>query len=67
MWKFKRTREHEYLTGIPARDLTDEEVAALSAEDMARLEASGLYRHVDDEPQPEVQSGRRRGEKGGGD
>lgn len=49
MWKFKRTREREYLTGIPARDLEDAEVEALSQEDRERLEASGLYRHVEPE------------------
>lgn len=50
MWKFTHTREREYLTGIPARDLTDDEVADLSEADRERIEVSPLYRHVDDEP-----------------
>lgn len=62
MWKFKRTREHEYLTGIPARDLEDAEVDALSAEDRARLEASGLYRQAEVETAPEPRRSMRGGE-----
>lgn len=50
MWKFKRTREHEYLTGIPARDLEDAEVDALSKDDRERMEASGLYRQPEEAP-----------------
>jgi hypothetical protein len=58
MWKFKRTREREYLSGIMARDLEDAEVEALSTGDRERMEASGLYRHVDDEPPKPEPSGR---------
>lgn len=50
MWKFKRTREREYLTGIPARDLEDAEVEALSKDDRERMEASGLYRQAEEAP-----------------
>lgn len=65
MWKFKRTREREYLTGIPARDLEDDEVGALADEDRARLEASGLYRRVDDAPPADEKPAARAAGKGG--
>lgn len=70
MWKFKRTRAHEYLTGVPARDLTDDEWAALPEDRRAEAEATGLYRHVDDEPATEAERDGRsraagRAEKGG--
>jgi len=32
-----------YLEGVPARDLTDEDVALLSAEQVAAVDASPLY------------------------
>jgi hypothetical protein len=32
-----------YLNGIPARDLTEEEWAALTPEQQAEVKASGLY------------------------
>lgn len=59
MWKFKRTREREYLSGIPARDLSDAEVEALSKDDRERFDASGLYRQVEDEPTDDKPATRR--------
>lgn len=43
MRKFKPPTERDYLFGIPARDLSDEEYAALSKEDQKRVDKSGLW------------------------
>lgn len=37
-------REGQHLSGIPARDLTPEEAAALSDQDRQRCLGSGLYK-----------------------
>lgn len=40
----------EYLNGIPARDLSDEEYDALSKEDRARVRAASVFQMRDNEP-----------------
>ncbi len=55
MWHFKRTRDGGYLTGIPARDLTDAEVDKLPKADRATFDANvngprPIYEHRDDAP-----------------
>lgn len=47
VYHFVRTKERGYHTGIPARDLTREDVEALSAEQLATVEASPLYRKIE--------------------
>ena len=43
-----------YLDGIPARDLTDEEYDALTREQKRDVRRSGLYEMVEAEPEPEA-------------
>ena len=38
---------NQYLDGVPARDLTQEEWEALSAEKQSRAIASGLYKVIE--------------------
>jgi hypothetical protein len=55
MWKYlgaSGRHKGEYLSGVEARDLTDEEVAALPADRREAVEAGHVYRHEDDEPPP---------------
>lgn len=47
VYHFVRTREGGYHTGIPARDLTDEDVKNLTDEQRAVVEASPLYRKLE--------------------
>ena len=51
--KRKTTRPDEYLSGIPNRDLTEEEYQSLNPEDRKRVRASDLYDvKADDETAP---------------
>ncbi len=45
-----------WLPGIPARDLTADDVTALGLESVAGLLASGLYEQVASEPPAESES-----------
>lgn len=47
IYHFVKTRDGGYHSGIPARDLTDEDVKALSDEQLAVVEASPLYRKIE--------------------
>lgn len=50
IYHFVKTRAGEYHTGIPARDLTEEDLKALSQEQLAVVEASPLYREIEERP-----------------
>jgi hypothetical protein len=43
---------------IPARDLTDEEVARLRPEEIEWMKASGLYEFIEDKPKPPKKAAR---------
>lgn len=43
MADYKYVGKGDYITGVPARDLEDDEVKALDKETRAALTASGLY------------------------
>ncbi len=58
MWKYV-AKEGEYLPGIPAQDISDEEAEALGV--VETLKASRIYRHVSDRQSPAAP------EKDGGD
>jgi hypothetical protein len=55
-WKGK---DGQFLNGVPARSLSDDEYAALDKEQRAAVRDSGLYRMEEDKPPA-------RGEKGEG-
>lgn len=47
VYHFVKTREGGYHTGIPARDLTEEDVKLLTDEQKLTVEASPLYRRIE--------------------
>lgn len=54
-WRYTGARDAqgqplEFHTGIPARDLEEEDVAALSSDDYALVKASPIYAPVADKP-----------------
>jgi hypothetical protein len=65
VYHFVKTRAGEYHTGIPARDLAEEDLAGLSEEQRATVEASPLYRKIERPPTDETKPAGR-AEKGGG-
>lgn len=65
VYKFRKTREGGYHSGIPARDLTEEDLKLMTDEQRATVEASRLYRKVEAEPErpaPEPRRSMRGGE-----
>lgn len=58
-WKGHRPehRRYEFLNGVPARDLSDDDYAALSDEQQADVAASGLY-NVRADPEPDKPAGK---------
>lgn len=44
--RYRYTGDGAFLPGIPARDLTDEDVQALTPEQRAEVEASAIYEAV---------------------
>lgn len=46
---FRYTKGRGRVYGVPARDLTDAEVAALPADLRRAVKHSGVWRHVDDD------------------
>lgn len=50
VYHFVKTRAGEYHTGIPARDLTEADVEALSKEQRQTVEASPVYRRIERKP-----------------
>lgn len=47
VYHFVKTREGGYHSGIPARDLTEEDLAGMTDEQRAAVEASPLYRRIE--------------------
>lgn len=46
---YRYVGDGSWLPGVPARDLTSEEIAALEAEIIEAIEACGLYEKVEEE------------------
>lgn len=57
VYHFVKTREGGYHSGIPARDLTEEDMKSLTDEQRATVEASRLYRKIET-PRPESRAPR---------
>lgn len=47
VYHFVKTREREYVTGIPARDLKQEDLDGMTAEQLAAVEVSPLYKRIE--------------------
>lgn len=65
MWRFRLELGLEGITGMPNRDMTDEEFVEASAKNDIQfpdqpgsLAKCGLWEHIDDKPQPVTATGR---------